>query len=451
MTKVLIEAGWVIPEAKREAVIRHGAMLIENDRIVSVGDTKTLRETVSPDRVIRAPDCALLPGFVNTHTHLVGGFNKGITEDVSGHGLFQRARPLQENFVTAENMYYPAFVHGMEMLMTGTTTINENWWNQDTSAKVVKDLGIRAVLAEMVRESDMVVNKPGSTERKWDRSLAEFGLEQAEALIKNWHGHDNGRITCRVGPHAPDMLTEWGFEKVLDLARKYDVGLHMHLAQIPGEAEFVKAAYGMSPVELMQKWGVLGPRTMGVHCVFMDERDVEILSDTKTAMSHTAYLVAKRGYFPPMEKIYGTGIQVTLGSDWCSNDMWMIMRAAILLARVQSGKHSILTGYDALRLATIEGAKSLGLDSDIGTLEKGKKADCILVNLANPSCQPIRDEDIITNLVFNANGSDVTHVFVDGRSLVEDRRLTRHDNDRVMGEAQRAASKVWTEAARLFD
>jgi len=451
MTKVLIEAGWVIPEAQREAVIRDGAILIENDRIASVGEAKVLRATAGADRVIRAPQSALLPGFVNTHTHLVGGFNKGITEDVSGHGLFQRARPLQENFVTAENMYYPAFVHGMEMLMTGTTTINENWWNQDTSAKVVKDLGIRAVLAEMVRESDMVVNKPGSTERKWDRSLAESGLEKAEALIKKWHGHDNGRITCRVGPHAPDMLTEWGFEKVLALAAKFDVGLHMHLAQIPGEAEFVQSAYGLSPVELMQKWGVLGPRTMGVHCVFVDERDVEILSDTKTAMSHTAYLVAKRGYFPPMQKIYGTGIQVTFGSDWCSNDMWMIMRAAILLARVQSGKHSILTGYDALRLATIEGAKSLGLESDVGTLEAGKKADCILVNLANPSCQPIRDEDIITNLVFNANGSDVTHVFVDGRPLVEDRRLTRFDQDRVLGEAQRAASAVWTQAARLFE
>ncbi len=450
MATTLIEAGWVIAEARRESVIRHGAVLIVNDRIESVGLASALRDQANPDVVVRAPMSVLLPGFVNTHTHLVGGFNKGITEDVSGHGLFQRARPLQENFVTADNMYFPAFVHGMEMLMTGTTTINENWFNQMTSAKVVRDLGIRAVLAEMVREVDLVSSKPGSTDRRWDRSLAERGLEQSRQLIEAWHGYDNNRITCRVGPHAPDMLSEWGFRGVLDIADHYDIGLHMHLAQIPGEAEFVKAKYGLSSVALMKRFGVLGPRTIGVHCVFIDEQDVRLLSDTRTAMSHTAYLVAKRGYFPPMEHIYGTSIQLSLGSDWCSNDMWMIMRAAILLARVRSGRHSIVSGYDALRMATLEGAKALGLENEIGSLSVGKKADLMLVDVSKPWCQPVRDDDIITNIVFNASGADVTHVFVDGNCLVKDRRLMNHDQDMMLQEAQRAASNVWKKADALF-
>jgi 5-methylthioadenosine/S-adenosylhomocysteine deaminase len=196
---------------------------------------------------------------------------------------------------------------------------------------------------------------------------------------------------------------------------------------------------------------MLGERMMGVHCVFMDERDVEILSETRTAMSHTAYLVAKRAYFPPMSKIYGTNIQVTLGSDWCSNDMWKIMRAAILLARVTSGRSDILTGYDALRMATIDGARALGMEKDTGTLEKNKKADMILVDVQTPWCQPVRDEDIITNLVFNANGSDVTHVLVDGKVLVEGRVLKTLDQTEVMREAQAVASRVWREASHLFN
>jgi 5-methylthioadenosine/S-adenosylhomocysteine deaminase len=450
MAKLLIEAGWIIPEARSEAIIRDGAVAIEDRRIVAVGPAAHLRTTFKADRRISAPYAVALPGFVNTHTHLVGGFNKGITEDVTGHGLFKRARPLQEIYVKAPDIYFPGMVHAMEMLMTGTTTINENWFNQSESAKIVRDLGIRAVLAEMVREVDLVSPSPGSTERQWNRPLAEQGLEKSIELIESWHGHDQGRISCRMGPHAPDMLSEWGFRQVKDLAEKYSIGLHMHLAQIPGEAEYVQAAHGLTPVAYMERLGLLGPQMVGVHCVFLAGNDVQILSDTRTAMAHTAYLVAKRAYFPPMSEIYGTGIQVSLGSDWCSNDMWKIMRAAVILARVTSGRSDILSGSDALRLATIEGARALGMDADIGTLSKGKRADIILVDTKTAWCQPIREQDLITNLVFNANGSDVTHVVVDGKVLVEDRRLKSLDQDAVFSEAQKVASRVWEQASELF-
>ena len=151
------------------------------------------------------------------------------------------------------------------------------------------------------------------------------------------------------------------------------MGIHMHLAQVPGEREHVMAAHGISPIVYMQRLGVLGPDTIGVHCVFMDEKYVRIMLDTRTALSHTAYLVAKRGYFPSMKDVYGTGIQVTFGPDWCSNDMWKIMRTAILFARLTSGRTNIMTGYDALRIATIGSAQALVMGADTGTLEKAKR------------------------------------------------------------------------------
>jgi 5-methylthioadenosine/S-adenosylhomocysteine deaminase len=450
MTTHLIEAGWLIPEARREAVIRNGAVAVRGDRILEVGEAARLQTQYPGAKTTRLPHSAVLPGLVNTHTHLVGGFNKAITEDVSGHGLFRRARPLQEDYVRAQDVYYPGLVHAIEMLKTGTTTINENWIHQQESARIVRDLGIRAVLAELVREVTLSSPKAGSTQRLWDRSLAQRGLDLSVALIEQWHGAANGRITCRLGPHAPDMLSEWGFQQVLALAEKYRIGIHMHLAQVPGEREQVLEEHGITPVQYMHRIGVLGPQTIGVHCVFLSEADVQLMSQTRTAMSHTAYLVGKRGYFPPMAKIYASDVQVSLGSDWCSNDMWKIMRSAVILARVTTGRSDILTGYDALRLATIEGAKALGLDADIGTLAPGKKADLIAVNMRRAWMQPVRDADVITNLVYNANGSDVTHVMVDGQMVVDHGALKTLDEDAAYDAAQRVAEEVWGRAAALF-
>ena len=450
MAKILIEGGWVIPEADRAAVIRNGAVAIEGNRIVDVGSASELRERFSPDRTIRVPGSAVLPGFVNTHTHLVGGFNKGITEDVSGTaaGLFRRARPLQEKFVKPEYIYYPAFVHGMEMLMTGTTTINETWYYQIEAAKVVRDLGIRAVVAEMVREG--TAQAPGSLERKWDRSLAEHGFDKSVELIEQFHGHDNGRITCRIAPHAPDSMREWALLKCKDMADRYGLGMHIHLAQVPGETEYMLATHGKRPVRYLRDLGLLGERTIAIHCVFLDGSDIEIMAETQTPMSHTAYLVAKRGYFPPMPQVYSSGMRVSLGSDWCSNDMWKIMRSAVLFARVLAGRADILSGYDALRLATIDGARALGMEDEIDTLAIGKKADIIVVDMQNPWCQPVHDADVITTLVYNANGSDVTHVLVDGKIVVDERRLMTADQDVVMREAQKMADRVWSDAAEIF-
>jgi 5-methylthioadenosine/S-adenosylhomocysteine deaminase len=300
----------------------------------------------------------------------------------------------------------------------------------------------------MIREA--TAQSPGSLERKWDRSLAEHGFDKSIELSEKYHGHDNGRITCRIAPHAPDSMREWALLRCKEMADRYRLGIHIHLAQVPGETGYMLSACGKRPVHYLEDLGLLGERTIGIHCVFLDDSDIERMARTRTPMSHTAYLVAKRAYFPPMPKIYASGMRVSLGSDWCSNDMWKIMRSAILFARVLSGRVDILSGYDALRLATLDGARAPGMDEHIGTLAVGKKADLIVVDMQNPWCHPVRDPDVITTLVYNANGSDVTHVLVDGKIVVEDGRLTTADQDEALREAQKMADRVWSDAAELF-
>jgi 5-methylthioadenosine/S-adenosylhomocysteine deaminase len=450
--KILIEGGYVIPMAGSAEVVADGALAIEDDRIAAVGTRESLtgldREF---DRVIDARGHVVIPGFVNTHTHLAGALTKALTEDVSTYGgPFRIALGMHENVIKKEDVLLPGMVHGVEMLKTGTTTINECWWHQPQSARVIKEVGLRGVVAAEIREVDSSQIGFGRVDRSWDSRLVDEGLAEAEELFENWHGAADGRITCRVAPDGPDRLRPETLGRLGELARKHGVGLHTHLCAVPGENEFMLQAWGKRSVPLLKELGLLGPDFIGAHCVYMDEADIAIMVETGACMSHTAFLVAKRGYYPPMKQIYAAGMNVSLGSDWLSNDMFKVMRSAIIVPRALFQDVGIRNGYDVLRMATIEGARCLGLDHEIGSLEAGKKADIAIVDVRTSWCHPLRKENLITNLVYNANGSDVRYVLVDGELLVDGGTLTRFDEADLIAEAQIVAERVWKASEPLF-
>jgi 5-methylthioadenosine/S-adenosylhomocysteine deaminase len=448
----LIEHGWVVPVDGRHGAIEDGAVAIDGDRIVAVGPAADVRRRVSSARTIDARGKVVLPGFVNTHTHLIGGVNKGLTEDAAGvsGGLFRIAMPLHYVHARPEDVYWLASMHALEVLCTGTTTVNEVGKYEREVARVVRDVGLRAVMAENIRDSDVRDVRPGVTERAFDPALADRAIADATAFVEEWHGQADGRITCRFGPNAPDTCAEGTLLRVKALADARGVGLHTHLAQVPGEREYVQRAHGKSPVRYLADLGYLSPALVAAHCVFMSEDDVALFAASGAHMSHTAYLVGKRGYFPPMASLYARRASVSLGSDWLSNDMFKIMRAAILLARQQAGAVSVLDGPTALEMATLGGARALGLAGEIGSLEPGKKADLVLLDVETPWTNPIRPPQLVSTVVYNANGSDVTDVFVDGRHVVADRKPTRIDMREARSQCQRAAERVWQRAGALF-
>jgi 5-methylthioadenosine/S-adenosylhomocysteine deaminase len=450
--KTLIHGGYLIAMAGGEDILADGGLVIEDDRIVAVGTADRLApHRGDAERVIDARGHAILPGFVNTHTHLAGALTKALTEDVPTYGgPFRIALGMHEHIIAKEDILLPGMVHGVEMLKTGTTTINECWWHQPQSARIIERVGLRGVVSAEIREVDSSKIGFGRVDRDWDQRLVEEGLAEAEELFENWHGRANGRITCRVAPDGPDRLRPETLGRLGELARKHGVGLHTHLCSVPGENEFMLQAWGKKSVPLLKELGLLGPDFVGAHCVFVDDEDIAILAETGACMSHTAFLVAKRGYYPPMKKIYAAGVNVSLGSDWLSNDMFKVMRSAIVIPRAMFRDVSIRNAYDVLRMATIGGAQCLGLDREIGSLEPGKKADVVLVDMRTAWCNPVRRQNLITNLVYNANGSDVRHVFVDGEHLVDGGRLTRFDEAELIAEAQVVAEHVWAASAHLF-
>jgi 5-methylthioadenosine/S-adenosylhomocysteine deaminase len=453
MTVTLIEHGYVIPVGSNQ-VIEDGAVAFEGTRIVYVGAADQFdRRKFVPTKTIDARGKAVLPGLVNTHTHLVGAYMKALTEDVPGKGdtagLYKFGFPVVTS-LQPDDFYCGCMTHALEMLMTGTTTISNTWMNEKLTAPAMRDLGIRAVLSEWIVGTDLNKLSAKTMERPWQPDKVEQGIEAAIELFETWHGKESGRITTRISPAGPGYLSADGIEKTRDLAKKQGVGINIHIAEVPGETEFVMRQYGKRPIELGRDLGVLTPQTIGFHCVYLSDSDIDIMAETGTKLSHTAFHTPKRGYFPPMEKVYAKGIDVSLGSDWCSNDLWKFMRAAIEIARVQSGDVGLVSGYDALRMATMGGARALGMENEIGSLDVGKKADVIIVDIDNPWCRPIRRENLITNVVFNSNGSDVTDVFVDGRHVMQDRRVTTVDVPGILRETQARAERVWAKFAQAW-
>lgn len=446
----LIEHGWVVPVAGPP--IEDGSVAFEDDRIVGVGPAAEIAARFRAGRTVDARGKAILPGLVNSHIHLIGGLNKGLTEDLSGvsGGLFKIAMPLHYVYAQAADVYWLASMHALEAVRTGTTTVNEMGKFEREVAKVVRDIGLRAVMAENIRDSAVADVRPGIVERTFVPEDAERTIAAALAFIDEWHGAADGRITCRFGPNAPDTCSEATLVRVKELADARGFGLHTHLAQVPGEREYVQKAQGRSPVKYLADLGYLNASLVAAHCVFMSEEDAELFAASGAHMSHTAYLVGKRGYFPPMQALYAKKASVALGSDWLSNDMFKIMRAAILLARQQAGSIGVIDGPQALEMATLGGARALGLERDIGSLEAGKKADIVLLDLETPWVNPIRPAQLVSNIVYNANGSDVTDVFIDGRAVVTDRRPVQIDAAEARRECQAAAERVWTRASALF-
>ena len=266
MTRTLIEHGWVIPMDPGGETIPGGKVAIEDARIVAVGASDAVSTSeFKAERVINAAGKVVLPGLVNTHTHLVGGLNKATTEDAkkAGGDSYKRGILFQENHVAKEDVYAPGLVHGLEMVRTGTTTINEMWWHMPEPARVVADLGIRAVVGGVVREMNTGTIAPGNNVRNWDPALAQENLAEAETLIQEWHGAQDGRITCRVAPDGPDRCTPATLEKCRLLADEYGVGLHMHAASVPAEQSFMEHTYGKRSIEFLHEHGLLGPRDGG--------------------------------------------------------------------------------------------------------------------------------------------------------------------------------------------
>jgi 5-methylthioadenosine/S-adenosylhomocysteine deaminase len=310
-------------------------------------------------------------------------------------------------------------------------------------ARAASELGVRAVIAGRVHDAEPGTLADGK--HVYNRAIGNASLKENAELIEHWNGHDRGRIRCDWAPHAPDTCSDDLLREVKKLADAHGGNVHTHLSQLPAEIEAVKARTGLTPPQLMDKLGLLNDRLIAAHCIHMDQSDIELCGRSKMTVAHAPIGNAKGGRIAPIMELMEAGARIALCTDTFSGDLIEAMRWAISMQRINR-QGNVLDPRTVLDWGTRQSAEALGLGNQVGSLEIGKKADMILLDIRSPTLAPMIDGYGV--LVHSASGHDVDAVIVDGRVVVKDSRLTLADGDAIVAEAQAVANTLWARAGR---
>lgn len=440
MVDLLISGGLVYTMDSQRRIIEDGAIAIEGNKIVEVGKTEKLELKYSPEKNIDASGKAVLPGFVNIHTHLSSIFVRGVY-GVVREGLYQVLFPVKE-YLKPENCYELGLASCLETLTSGSTTIQETYNYMSYFAKAAEETGIRADIGEQIAEADYLAIKDGVY--KYLPEQAAEMIDRAGKLKKTWDNQADGRLTVSWAPLAPDMCTPWVYEEVLKL-QKPGEKISTHVEQSRREVDQVKKLYGKTSVEHLYDMGVLGPDLIGAHCIFNNDHDLQLMKKTGASVMHCPRPYLLGGTTAPLSKWMDMGLKVGLGTDNVYHSMWETMRAALYSARIRESMGDLKSPsyYDVLELATIKGAQLMGMESKVGSLEAGKMADLQLIELRSPHILPTAD--ITSSLVLYAATANVDTVMVDGKIVKENGRITVADVGKVVADAQVITEEIWSD------
>ncbi|MGE0703471.1 MAG: amidohydrolase family protein [Vicinamibacterales bacterium] len=418
-------------------VLHPGSVTVTRNRI---GGVHAPGEPVpEARRVIDARGMMLLPGFINTHAHSVLCGLRGRTEDVAGEvSLHSHILPFRAR-MNPERAFALGRLGALEALRFGATTVVDLYWHADAIGEAFAEVGVRGVLGESISETDLL--KVGHDDWGFDRKRGEETFRRAEQVLAKWHGRHGGRFRGIVSPHAPDDCSPELLADVKALARKYRVPITMHVSQSRSEGRRLEKWYGKSSIPFLAEQGLLGPELIASHCVFLDDEDVRLLAESGTWIAHLPMINAKRGYAAPTPSMLTAGARLTIGADNMTADMVMATRTAIIVARILAKSSTLLPPKQAIRLATIDGARALGLGEELGSIEPGKLADLVLVDLDKPHLHPLSDP--LATFLHWGHASDVDTVIVDGEIVLRGGRALRVEQRQVLEAAQRAAESGW--------
>lgn len=418
--------------------IVRGDLLVRDERIAEIGNTGQ-----SADTVIDASDCAVIPGFVQTHIHLCQTIFRGAADDLALiDWLKQRVWPMEAAH-SAASIAASARLGIAELIKGGTTcALTMETVNHTAEVfKVVEETGFRATVGKcMMDKGDEV---PSALQEQTENSI-----DESVALLEEWHGRAGGRIRYCFAPRFAISCTRELLERVASLARARGVMVHTHASENRTECELVEHESGMRNVAYLDSLGLTGPHVALAHCVHLNSNEIDILRTSGTNVVHCPSSNLKLGSgIAPIARLLDEGISVSLGADGaaCNNrlDMFTEMRTAALLQKVLHGPEVLPAGR-ALRLATIDGARAMGLDSEIGSLEVGKRADLSVVRLDRLHATPVKD--VVSALVYSAEVEDVETVIIDGRLVMRDRKLLTLDEGETIASAKLEAEKLVTAA-----
>jgi 5-methylthioadenosine/S-adenosylhomocysteine deaminase len=431
---ILIKGGTVVTMDNDNSIVR-GDVLIRDGRIAGVGGE--IDETVN--EVINAEGCAVLPGFVQTHVHLCQTLFRGAADDLSLiDWLKKRVWPMEAAH-TLESIRVSAQLGIAELVRGGTTCAltMETVRHTEEVLRVVEETGFRATVGKCMMDK-------GEDVPRELREETRESIRESVALIEKWHGKGNGRIRCCFAPRFAISCTRELLSEVSQLAKQHQVMIHTHASENKNECEIVESETGRRNVAYLDSLGISGSHVLLAHCVHLDDEEMETLARTRTNVAHCPSSNLKLGSgIARINDMLASGISISLGADGapCNNrlDMFTEMRTAALLQKALHGPE-VLPAGQTLRMATIDGARGLGLGDEIGSLETGKRADVIVVDLNRPHSSP--GGDVVSTLVYSAQPSDVRATVIDGQFAMRDGELVTLNEARVIEEANHEASAL---------
>ncbi len=429
MADILIKNGHVVTMDPKHQIFERGSVAIKKDKIVAVG--KDVKEKA--DTVIDARGKVVLPGLINAHTHLSMTLLRGVADDMElDPWLKTRIWPIEKH-LRAEDCHIGALLGCLEMIKSGTTCFADQYFFMEDVARAVERAGIRGVLSYGIIEFG-------------DPKKRKSEIEAGERLVKAWHGKADGKVLTMFGPHAPYTCSPECLMKVKELAKKYGVGIHTHIAETQWEAnDEIPKKYGKRPVEHLAAIGFLGPEILAAHCVWLTKEEIKVLRDHGVKPVHNPVSNMKIACgIAPVPEMLAAGIPVALGTDGAASnnalDMFNEMKFAALLNKVGRLNPTVMPAQAVLEMATINGGTALGLEKKIGSLEVGKKADVVLVNLKKPHLTPLHN--VVSHLVYSAVGGDVDTTIVDGKILMQGAEVLALDEDKILNQAQKASDDL---------
>ncbi|MCP4709241.1 MAG: amidohydrolase family protein [Planctomycetes bacterium] len=414
---ILIKNGFVITMNARKSIYPQGQVLIRDGKIIEVGES--LQTPVKADLILDAKQKLVLPGFVNAHAHLQQYF-RGVYELIGN--FYQVNLPL-EGYRTPEDMNTLGAASCAELIHGGCTTSLIIYTYPHGFAKAVEKAGNRCVLAADIEQVDLNVLKSGTY--KYLPEKGEAAFQRAVDLYHNWHGRADNRITTCMCPKAADLVLPEIYAKILDFAQKHDLPITTHLSQTSRETRQVRQLYDKTSTQHLFDMGFLNEKLTGVHCDDITEKDLQLILESGMGIMHC------RSVGNPVMNWKDLGIRIGLGTDDYHHDMLPLLRDNL---QGRSNRSRRPTFYELLEMATIGGAQAIGLDAEIGSLEAGKKADIITVDLNNPYLTPTREP--ITSFVLYGSSRDIDNVLVDGRFLKRNGQLTTIDMAQTLSAAQ---------------
>ena len=434
----MLRGGIVLTMDEGRQILSPGSVVIHGKEIVAVGQTSEIDARYKAEQIVDCTDCVIMPGLVNTHTHLPMSLLRGLADDLRlDVWLYGYILPVEREFVNPEFCFLGTLLSCAEMLKGGTTCFADMYYHEEEVAWAAVQAGMRGICGETVSKFPTP-----------DAATYEDSLRYCQDFLQHWQDHE--LIVAAAAPHSLYMTTQDILEQTTALAREYDAPQLIHVSETEEEVENWIAATSLRPVRWLEEHGVLESKVVAAHCVHVNSEEMQLLQEYHVGVSHnpTSNLKLASGVAPVAEML-ARGLNVGIGTDGCASnndlDMFEEMRLAALLPKGISGSPTAVPASEAVAMATIYGARALHLDHLIGSLEAGKRADIIVVRLDDTHMVPHFDTtglNIYSQLVYAAKGCDVQHAYVNGKNLVHNGHLLTVDEESVIAQARGLAARI---------